>query len=685
MRYIRMIMLLILTWSGLICTAQLKHAFAQENRWSIQKDGSIIWKIDGNLPHEDHIEMAGEKVALWVKYGLDKDGSSSIFRTVVFPTFRTLPVDTHSNISYSFTDAELPRFYINNRLLKLDMGANKKGNPNIPYRIQSIQHHGIMEVNAEGGDPQAVQIKRKFFPSVERALAIEEFKFTNTSKKDLDVSMEYIRKEIKTLETFSTPVSHFVIMGTVGDGTKKLKPGESADFAVYYLATNQPQNEEPVEPEVEETKRINRIAGILHLLQLETPDITLNTAFDFAKIRATESIYKTKGGYMHGPGGLTYYAAIWANDQAEYVNPFFAFLGDSIGNLSAMNSYGHFARFMNKDFKPLPSSIIAEGDSTWQGAGDRGDAAMIAYGASRYALTYGNIDSAKKLWPLIKWCLEYNHRKLNDAGVVLSDKDELEGRFPAGKANLSTSSLYYDALRSSAMLAKFVGESSSVSKLYQQRADQLEKNIEQYFGAEVEGFHTYRYYEGNTVLRAWISLPLVMGIDERKNGTIAALFSPRLWTTDGLATQAGEETFWDRSTLYALRGVLQAGETKKAMDYLKYYSNRRLLGEHVPYPVEAYPEGNQRHLSAESGLYCRIFIEGLFGIRPTGLNTFNCTPRLPEGWKHMALKNIHAFNTVFSLSVDRIKGQELVINIDERGKPTKKYEIIEGQTGVIKF
>ena len=37
-------------------------------------------------------------------------------------------------------------------------------------------------------------------------------------------------------------------------------------------------------------------------------------------------------------------------------------------------------------------------------------------------------------------------------------------------------------------------------------------------------------------------------------------------------------------------------------------------GEHVPYPVEAWPEGNQRHLSAESALYCRIFTEGLFGL-----------------------------------------------------------------------
>lgn len=38
--------------------------------------------------------------------------------------------------------------------------------------------------------------------------------------------------------------------------------------------------------------------------------------------------------------------------------------------------------------------------------------------------------------------------------------------------------------------------------------------------------------------------------------------------------------------------ILQAGETERAMDYLRYYSRRRLLGEHVPYPVEAYPEGN---------------------------------------------------------------------------------------------
>ena len=191
--------------------------------------------------------------------------------------------------------------------------------------------------------------------------------------------------------------------------------------------------------------------------------------------------------------------------------------------------------------------------------------------------------------------------------------------------------------------------------------------INSYFGATVEGFETYRYYAGNTVLRAWICIPLTVGIYDRAHGTIAALFSPRLWTQDGLATQAGERTFWDRSTLYALRGVLAAGDTERAMPFLTYYSNRRLLGEHVPYPVEAYPEGNQRHLAAESALYCRIYTEGLFGMRPTGLDSFRVTPRLPKGWDSMRLKKVHAYGKDFDVVVTRA-GEKLRVETAAGGK-----------------
>lgn len=175
-----------------------------------------------------------------------------------------------------------------------------------------------------------------------------------------------------------------------------------------------------------------------------------------------------------------------------------------------------------------------------------------------------------------------------------------------------------------------------------------------------------------------------MGIYERKKGTIDALFSPRLWTADGLASVAGDKTFWDRSTLYALRGVFAAGETDKALQFLHAYSTRRLLGDHVPYPVEAYPEGSQRHLSAESGLYCRIFTEGLFGIRPTGLRSFSFTPRLPSDWPSMHLKHIRAFQQDISIDVER-KEAQLKITVRNNGVVIMEKLIHEGDEIKIKL
>ena len=427
------------------------------------------------------------------------------------------------------------------------------------------------------------------------------------------------------------------------------------------------------------------VAEWMNNLVLDTPDPVINEMFAFSKIRALESIYDTKGGPMHGPGGESYYAAIWANDQAEYINPYFPYVGYQYGNASAVNSFKHFARYMNDEWKPIPSSIVAEGDSYWNGAGDRGDAAMIAYGAARYALASGNKEEALELWTLIEWCLEFSRRKINEGGVVASDSDELEGRFPAGKANLCTSSLYYDALLSAAYLAEDLGKGNAVAGKYRRQAAQLEKAIDRYFAADVEGFDTYAYYKGNDVLRAWICIPLTVGINKRAAGTIDTLFSPRLWTENGLLTASGDKTFWDRSTLYALRGVFMAGEVEKAMEYMKRYSATRLLGAHVPYAVEAWPEGGQRHLSAESALYGRIVTEGMFGIRPTGLSSFSMKPQLPQEWDHMSLRKVRAFGTEFDIQVVRKKGERLQVTVIKEGKPILKRNVKNGTSLNCKF
>jgi hypothetical protein len=420
------------------------------------------------------------------------------------------------------------------------------------------------------------------------------------------------------------------------------------------------------------------VDGFLSALVLETPDPVLNTAFAFAKIRAAESIYATRAGLMHGSGGGGY-ATIWANDQVEYAGPFFPFLGDRAGNEAALNALRLFARYINPEYKPLPNAIVAEGTGRWNGPGDRGDMAMIAYGAARFALAYGDRQTGEELWKLITWCLEYCRRNINAHGVVASQSDELEGRFPAGTANLCTSALYYDALNSTVLLGHELGRSDSILREYQEQASKVRSAIEAYFGARVDGFDTYRYYDGNTILRAWIGIPLVMGIYDRREGTINALFSPTLWTEDGLLSQAGDKTFFDRSTLYALRGALAAGETRRAVDFLTRYSNRRLLGDHVPYPIEWGPGGNQPHLAAESALYCRVYTEGLLGIRPTGLRSFAITPTLPKTWDSVKLKNMHGFGAVLDLALIRI-GNKLELQTVVDGKPMPSRVVEEGKT-----
>ncbi len=56
--------------------------------------------------------------------------------------------------------------------------------------------------------------------------------------------------------------------------------------------------------------------------------------------------------------------------------------------------------------------------------------------------------------------------------------------------------------------------------------ESIKNNINNYFGSRIEGFDSYRYYEGNDILRSWIAIPLTVGIFEKKTGTVEALFSP---------------------------------------------------------------------------------------------------------------------------------------------------------------
>jgi len=59
-------------------------------------------------------------------------------------------------------------------------------------------------------------------------------------------------------------------------------------------------------------------------------------------------------------------------------------------------------------------------------------------------------------------------------------------------------------------------------------------------------------------------------------------------------------------------------------------------------------------------LYPRAFTEGMFGIVPTGLDSFECTPWLPAAWPRMALRDVRAFGRSWDLLVEREGGQQKV-------------------------
>lgn len=635
--------------------------------WEINSRGAIQWNVDkAQLPHKDHVEMSGEQMAFVLRWAINADGALDLDRSLVFPMLRTIPNDTHASLMHRLNTDITSMVSVEEKSLYNEV--TKFVEIDGMFRVVSIFD-------------EAVEVERIIFPSMDKPFMCERYVLKNLQDEEVKVYIPEFKQNITTLPECGVDGSYLISASIQGAGTYKLKSGESLIFDAVFQACRLTEAPLVADVDAEYAERRAFVENdIDSALILDTPDQVVNTMFRYAKIRASESIFKTSGGYMHAPGGESYYAAIWANDQAEYVNPFFPYLGYAVGNESALNSFRHFARFMNDEWKPIPSSIIAEGKDIWNGAGDRGDAAMIAYGASRYALAMGDKTVAKELWPLIEWCLEYCDRKLNDGGVVTSDTDELENRFPSGEANLCTSSLYYDALLSSAYLASELAMNPSIAKDYRKKAETLRRNIDSYFAKEMYGYDTYQYYDGNDLLRSWICIPLTVGIMDRAEGTIEALFSEHLWHKDGLLTQQSTSTYWDRSTLYGLRGVYAAGASDLATEKLKYYSHRRLLEDHVPYAIEAWPEGSQRHLSAESGLYCRVLTEGLFGIRPTGLRSFELKPSLPSEWDAISLYNIKAFGSDFSLNVTRREDGKLEITVTPAGGAVKKYLIRNGQS-----
>ncbi len=239
-------------------------------------------------------------------------GEWVIDRNMILPTFRTIPNDTHGSLQHHFNGDWAHLCLVN-------------GQPLVGEKVETVSLSGVMTVKSIYGN-RGVSLTRTLFPSTSQPAFCEKYELENVTENSLTVEfptniLSYHTDEAKGVEGSYTLTA--TLSSPLKEGTFQLKAGEKAWFQVIYAGYKKNGRVLALDVDKELVARREFLRQVQGNLVLETPSDVINTMFSFAKIRGSESIFDTKGGYMQSPGGEAYYAAIWANDQAEYINPFF--------------------------------------------------------------------------------------------------------------------------------------------------------------------------------------------------------------------------------------------------------------------------------------------------------------------------------------------------------------------------
>ena len=578
-------------------------------------------------------------------------------------------LSTARDLSYTFRFFNVKKDYFK----KLMYQAGRDLNPPVQINGQPFKWHSPLKATFDGmltftyPENQGVLPTRKVYPSNSNPLIIEQWQLRNNSTKPIQITIPDVRRTIpgryrRRIEKADIIVE--VISSAVKSTT--IEPGKSLQFSqrLQCKQTSAPDIDFVLMAEHRERRALAE-AAYRGPGRLETPDPMLDLAFALQKFHVLECPINTYKGVISHNGSLRYSPGIWANDPVEYSSPIFPFFGNSQLNEAGLNMYRIWQDYCQKNgIDPFPGSF--EHPELRLVQRNRGDDAMLLYALPKYLMFLGDRKAAEELWPLVQFSAQSVEKHKTADGIIASRTDEMEGRYPTGSANLSTSSLAYGGYCHAARLAQALGKTAE-SKEFDKRAAALRMAIDIYFGADIEGFKTYRYYKSNTTLRGWILLPLAMDITERQQSTVDAMISDKLWPNrlkgGDILADSTRDTEWARETYYALRVLFKAGRTEEALKLTQCVVKAQVFGNEGPYPDE-----DAIDMLCPGSLYPRIFTEGVFGIVPTGLNSFECTPWLPQAWPQMALRDMRAFGHAWDMVVQRAGTQQKITVTNSNGK-----------------
>ena len=172
----RSLILFMLAISPVFAYSQdLNSSKQNEIFWRITSKHSITWNLtnESRLPHDDNIEMSGQKVAAIISYEVDKDKNLHVTRDVIFPQLRVFIKSSEPNwrnyrayLRSEYDDEILPVIVIDDRTYELG-------------QLDSVRINGTLE--CFHGERQGLKVARTFLPSMTDRLFIEKWTITNVS------------------------------------------------------------------------------------------------------------------------------------------------------------------------------------------------------------------------------------------------------------------------------------------------------------------------------------------------------------------------------------------------------------------------------------------------------------------------------------------------------------------------
>lgn len=198
----------------------------ETSRWHIAPDNQIIWSVNENIPHEDHIEMSGKAVSVVLRYGVDSEGTFRLNKSMVWPRLRTIPNNTHASLMRRYDWNPLAGVTVNGRSLQRGEKVKELGIKG-KLQVKSVVNQGYY------GEWEIV---REYFPSTELPALVELYQVINKGKNSLAVEIPKDGFMAQTDPSKGVKGTYFIEGKLLQNGYFTLQPGDTLRFSASISA-----------------------------------------------------------------------------------------------------------------------------------------------------------------------------------------------------------------------------------------------------------------------------------------------------------------------------------------------------------------------------------------------------------------------------------------------------------------